>query len=96
MTATPIPVMWSAEAEQDVATIVSYISDQNPGAALRLLDLIDEKVSMLSRTPTIYRIGRVAGTREMVITPNYIVVYSEGPAAIRILRVLHAAQMWPE
>ena len=26
-----------------------------------------------------YRVGRVDGTREMVVRPNYIVVYAESP-----------------
>ncbi len=42
-----------------------------------------------------YRVGRAEGTREMVVRPNYIVVYAENPDAITILRVLHAAQLWP-
>ena len=43
----------------------------------------------------IYRQGRVAGTREMVVHENYLVVYTERAKAISILRVLHAAQSWP-
>ena len=42
-----------------------------------------------------YRVGRVDGTREMVVRPNYIVVYADHPRTIAILRVLHAAQQWP-
>jgi plasmid stabilization system protein ParE len=37
----------------------------------------------------------VNGTRELVVRPNYIVVYAETPAVVTVLRVLHAAQMWP-
>jgi plasmid stabilization system protein ParE len=37
----------------------------------------------------------VNGTRELVVRPNYIVVYAENPAVVTVLRVLHAAQMWP-
>ena len=36
------------------------------------------------------------GTREMVIRPNYVVVYRESKTEIAILRVLHAAQHWPK
>ncbi|BBV39840.1 MULTISPECIES: hypothetical protein [Enterobacteriaceae] len=31
----------------------------------------------------------------MVVRANYIVVYKEDSFAVRILRVLHAAQQWP-
>ena len=36
------------------------------------------------------------GTREMVVRPNYIVVYADDLQTVTILRVLHAAQQWPE
>ncbi len=31
----------------------------------------------------------------MLVRPNYLVIYSETPETVTILRVLHAAQMWP-
>jgi len=42
-----------------------------------------------------YKPGRVAGTREMVVRPNFIVVYAEDAETVFVLRVLHAAQQWP-
>ena len=39
--------------------------------------------------------GRAAGTREMVVRPNYLVVYAVDEQTVRILRVLHVAQQWP-
>nr|WP_239538428.1 type II toxin-antitoxin system RelE/ParE family toxin [Dyella mobilis] len=74
--------------------IVDYISDDNPDAAQRLKDDIEAKTSELPLHPDNYRHSRVAGTREMVVHPNYIVVYAVDARAISILRVLHAAQMW--
>ena len=75
--------------------IVDYISDNNPDAAFALMDEIQGKVEQLPAHPKRYRPGRVNGTRELVVRPNYIVVYAETPAAVTVLRVLHAAQMWP-
>lgn len=86
---------WRAAARADLLAIVGYISDHNSDAAQRLKDEIEGKVSRLSTRPKLYRPGRVAGTREMVIRPNYIVVYAEHDHAVVILRVLHAAQKWP-
>lgn len=86
---------WRQAARADLLAIVDYISDDNPDAAQRLKDEIEEKVSKLPDRPRVYRPGRVAGTREMVIRPNYIVVYAEDDRAVVILRVLHAAQQWP-
>jgi addiction module RelE/StbE family toxin len=86
---------WREAARADLFAILDYISDDDPDAAQRLKDEIEAKASKLPRRPRLYRPGRVAGTREMVVRPNYVVVYAENDAAIVILRVLHAARRWP-
>lgn len=86
---------WTSAAVADLLAIIDYISDDNPDAAEALKNEIEEKVSQLPISPQLYRTGRVDGTREMVVRPNYLVVYSESPEVVTILRVLHAAQLWP-
>ncbi|RWR26040.1 type II toxin-antitoxin system RelE/ParE family toxin [Sinirhodobacter populi] len=86
---------WRQTAREDLRAIFEYISDDNPTAALALLEEIEVKVGRLPEYPQAYRTGRVTGTREMVVRPNYLVVYRETPDLISILRILHAAQMWP-
>ena len=86
---------WKASAVADLMAIVDYISDDNPDAALALMDEIQGKVEQLPAHPKRCRPGRVNGTRELVVRPNYIVVYAETPEVVTVLRVLHAAQMWP-
>ena len=86
---------WKALAVADLMAIVDYISDDNPNAALALMEEIQSKVAQLPTHPKRCRPGRVEGTRELVVRPNYIVVYAETAAAVTVLRVLHAAQMWP-
>lgn len=86
---------WRETARADLLAIVDYISDDNPDAAQRLKDHIEAKAAKLPERPKIYRSGRVAGTREMVVWSNYVVVYVEDAKAVTILRVLHAAQQWP-
>ena len=86
---------WRQAARADLFAIVDYISEDNPDAALELMDEIEEKVAKLPAHPKLYRLGRVAGTREMVVRPNYIVIYAETPRDVLVLRVLHSAQQWP-
>ncbi|HEX7329019.1 MAG TPA: type II toxin-antitoxin system RelE/ParE family toxin [Casimicrobiaceae bacterium] len=86
---------WTAAARDDLLAIVDYISDDNPDAAQHLKNDIEAKAAKLAEFPRMYREGRVPGTREMVVSANYIVVYSEDAFFVRILRVLHAAQQWP-
>lgn len=86
---------WKATAIADLLAIIDYISDDNPDAAQALKDEIEAKTSRLPEHPQMCRVGRVDGTREMVVRPNYIVIYADDPSSIVILRVLHAAQQWP-
>lgn len=88
---------WSAFALSDRDAIFTYIEADNPVAAV----LIDERIVAAARRlldfPASGCIGRVAGTRELVIngTP-YVAAYAITETKVRILRVLHGAQEWPE
>lgn len=74
---------------------MDYIAQDNPLAALELDEEIESKAASLVDHPKLYKQGRVKGIREMVVRPNYVVVYQETAEAIIILRVLHASQQWP-
>ena len=88
-------LVWRPMAVEDRASIMDYIAQDNPGAALELDEEIEAKTDALVSHPKLYKPGRIKGTREMVIRPNYVVVYRETPAEVTILRVLHVAQQWP-
>jgi len=72
--------------------IFDYIETDSPRAA----SAIDDKVEILLQFPEVGRVGRVDGTRELVIdrTP-YIAVYRLVDDAVRILRILHGSRLWP-
>ena len=88
-------IIWRPLAEQDREAIMDYIAQDNPLAAADLDDEIETKVSALSQNPRLYKPGRIKGTREMVVRPNYVVVYQENKQSVEIIRVLHTAQQWP-
>lgn len=90
-----LKIEWLQAARADLLHIIDYIADENPSAALNLHDDIQQKVARLSEFPDMGRVGRVLSTRELVAFANYIVIYQVVPDAIRVLRVLHAAQTWP-
>jgi addiction module RelE/StbE family toxin len=90
-----LPLIWAPEARDDLFAILDYIADRNPTAAARLHAAIEYTVDQLPAHPFVYRSGRVAGTREAVVHPNYIIVYQVGAASIDILAVLHARQRYP-
>jgi len=88
---------WSALARADRDAIFDYIEADSPPAAIIVDDSIREQVGILARFPESGRPGRIEGTRELVIlrTP-YIVAYRIATDTVRILRILHGAQRWPE
>lgn len=86
---------WKATAVDDLKVIVDYISRNNPDAAQALKNDIETKASRLRVNPRLYRVGRIQGTREMVVRSNYIVVYAVDEQVVTILNVLHAARQWP-
>ncbi|RSU55350.1 type II toxin-antitoxin system RelE/ParE family toxin [Sphingobium yanoikuyae] len=88
-------VIWRERAREDVRTIIDYISDRNPAAALRLTDLFAHVAEQLVDHPHMHRSGRIPDTREAIVTPNYILVYRVGTEAIEILNVKHTRQQYP-
>ena len=40
-------------------------------------------------------LGLVAGTREIVVHPNYVVIYRVTISSIEIINVLHSRQQYP-
>lgn len=88
-------LVWTHPARADLRAIVDWIAADNPDAALDLVTEIERRVDALPAQPGLGRPGRVDGTRELVVHPNYVVIYDTQPASLRILRVLHAARRWP-
>lgn len=74
---------------------MTFIADDNVTAAMDLDLEFEAKAEIARRRPTLYKAGRVKGTRELVVRPNYVMVYRVLPDAIEVLRVLHASQQWP-
>jgi len=88
---------WSRFAQADREAIFDYIEADSPQAAITVDDRIRQQIDELMKFPEIGRPGRIKGTRELIVqrTP-YIVAYRIVAKTIRILRVLHGAQIWPQ
>jgi addiction module RelE/StbE family toxin len=90
-----VKLLWTLDARQDRREIREYIARENPTAALTLDEMFTQKTRNLVGLPAMGCPGRVAGTRELVVHRNYILVYDVAGEAVRILRVLHAHRLWP-
>ena len=88
---------WAAFAIEDRNGIFDYIEADSPRAAVVVDDRIRAEVRQLLQFPETGRPGRVEGTRELVISQTpYIAAYCITGETVRILRVLHSAQLWPD
>lgn len=89
-------LVWAQFALDDRDAIFRHIEKENPRAAVNLDEEIVRSARRLLDFPQSGRPGRIIGTRELVIprTP-YIAAYIILADRIRILRVLHGAQVWP-
>jgi len=82
-------------ALEDRAAIMTFIATDNATAAVELDLEFEAKAEIARQRPTLYKPGRVTGTREIVVRPSYVMIYRVLPDAVEVLRVLHAAQRWP-
>lgn len=91
-------IRWSLPAVSDYRDLIARIRDDNPAAARRVADRIKLRISRLRSMPRMGRPGRVADTRELVITDTpYVVIYEVVGSRddIVVLRILHGARAWP-
>ena len=88
-------LFWTHDAVDDRRAIYDYVEADNPRAALTLDELFSDRVLHLIDHPGLGRVGRITGTRELVVHKNYILIYDTTAEQVRILRVLHAARQWP-
>ena len=89
-------LVWRPLAEDDRVRTLEFIGAENPQAAIELDDLFEKKAEQLIEHPKLYKPGRVKGTRDAVVHPNYVMVYMLDETTISILRILHAAQLPPK
>ncbi len=90
-----LTLIWRQSARQELRAIIDYISDRNEAAADRLQAAIHHCAERLPQFPYMYRTGRVPGTREAVVHPNYVLVYRVTADAIEVLSVTHARREYP-
>lgn len=90
-------VRWTRPAREQFLSAYEYVAEENRAAAGRTADLLWESAQLLGRHPMAGREGRVAGTRELVISGTpFVVAYRIEKNEVHILAVLHAAREWPE
>lgn len=90
-------VKWLRRALQNLDHEATYIAEESPRMASEFVGHVRASAETLSDHPNIGRPGRIAGTRELVLTRfPYILPYRVRENAIEILRVFHTSRKWPK
>jgi plasmid stabilization system protein ParE len=91
-------ISWLRTALANLGAIGNTIARDNPVAARETVPRIVTAIDALAQNPQLdtSRPGRVAGTRELVVTPNYLVPYRIKNSTLEVPHVMHARQRWPD
>jgi addiction module RelE/StbE family toxin len=91
-----VKIEWTPLALQDRIEIFEFIASDSVTSAGRVDDAFDSQVEQLIEHPNSGRAGRLAGTRELVVSQlPYIIVYKVAKESVLVLRVMHTARDWP-
>jgi toxin ParE1/3/4 len=88
---------WTKRALRRLEEISDYIAKDSPAAADRVTDRLRTATQILLAHPAIGRVGRISGTRELVMADlPYIIPYRVTETGVELLSVIHTSQRWPE
>ncbi len=88
-----MPIKWADSAHQDILAILEYFAEkQEKDIGQKILDRLFEALELLAKFPKAGRLGRVEGTRELLIPKSpYILVYTV-TEQVEIVRLLYTRQ----
>jgi addiction module RelE/StbE family toxin len=90
-------VKWLRTAAKNLEDETNYLEEENPKVAKEFFVKVISTVNQLAKFPELGRVGRVFGTRELVIIGYpYIVPYRVNNNKIEVLRVFHTSRQWPK
>jgi toxin ParE1/3/4 len=92
-----LTVEWKASARQDLLEILAFIGEYNKFAADNLYERIEHDLERAADYPYLYKSSsRLLGLREIVVHPNYIVLYRVTVTSIEVVNVVHARCEFPK
>lgn len=88
-------LVWGVSAQGDLRDILSFIANHDAALAESLGAGIQHCVEGLGDHPYAYPRGRVAGTREALVHPNYALAYRIGQDTVEVVGVFHTSREFP-
>ncbi len=90
-----LKVVKSDQFLMDIEDVVLFIAQDNVSAAMDLETRIHQQVDSLVDPNFPRRKGRKAGTLELVVHPNYVVVLEQTATTVIAVNLLHVARRYP-
>jgi addiction module RelE/StbE family toxin len=84
-------LIWTNRALKRLDDIPDFIARDNPLRAKTFVIELSNKLEVL-KTQSLGRSGRVFGTKELVLHPNYLAVYRIKANQVQVLTILHTAR----
>jgi toxin ParE1/3/4 len=84
-------LIWTNRALKRLDDIADFIARDNPLRAQTFVIELRNKLEVL-KTQSLGSSGRVFGTKELVLHPNYLAVYRIKANQVQVLTILHTAQ----
>ncbi|MDX8128445.1 type II toxin-antitoxin system RelE/ParE family toxin [Methylomonas sp. OY6] len=89
-------VQRTAQSEEDLIEIWLYIAQDNPPAADRVLDDLEQRFIMLADNPQMGRYRPdIAPELRYFISGKYLILYRTLTDGVQIVRVIHGARDLP-
>jgi addiction module RelE/StbE family toxin len=90
-----VKLVWTERATEDRREIFVYIFEYDEDAAEAMDMLFARKAESLLTFPEMGKIGRIAGTRELMAHRHYLLIYQLYDSIVEITAVLHTSRQWP-
>ena len=91
-------VRYLPASQQDLIDILNYIKQDNPSAALKLVEEIDEVISRLENFPNLGVVPKDLRLKSlnyrMLVIDNYLVFYVVKDHVIEIRRIIHGKRKY--
>ena len=91
-------IQYLPSAQQDLINILNYIKQDNPTAAYKLIQEIDEVISKLEDFPNIGVIPKDLRLKslgyKMLVIDNYLVFYVVLDTTVEIRRIIHSKRKY--
>jgi toxin ParE1/3/4 len=87
---------WSRRAQHDLLALQEFVR-QKPSSGEQIADALGAACDQIIAMPHSGRLGRVEGTREIVLTGTpFILAYKVFAKRATILAIVHGARRWPK